>query len=104
MPSSPSWLLREPLRLELRDGHPCYRGVLRRLVGPQRLEAGWWGDDDEGADEGKDGGGTRRGRPAVRDYFIAESPQAGLVWIFRERLALPVASDEPRWFLQGLYA
>jgi protein ImuB len=100
---SPSWLLREPLRLELRDGHPCYRGVLRRLVGPQRLEAGWWGDDDEGADEDGDAG-TRRGRPAVRDYFIAESPQAGLVWIFRERLALPVASDEPRWFLQGLYA
>lgn len=88
----PPWLLREPLRLEMRDGHPCYRGVLRRLVGPQRLEAGWWGGREDG------------GRPAVRDYYIAESPEAGLVWIFRERPSASFASEEPHWFLQGLYA
>lgn len=90
----PGWLLREPLPLDMRDGHPHYRGRLRRLVGPQRLEAGWWGGSEE---EG--------GHPAVRDYYIAESPEAGLVWVYRERLSAPLASDAaPRWFLQGLYA
>jgi protein ImuB len=90
----PPWLLREPLRLDMRDGHPWYQGPLRSLVGPQRLEAGWWGDSDD--DEG--------GHPAVRDYYVAESPEAGLVWVFRERPTGCFASGEVRWFLQGLYA
>jgi protein ImuB len=90
----PPWLLREPLPLEMRDGHPWYQGRLRSLVGPQRLEAGWW--NDGGDDEG--------GRPAVRDYYIAESPEAGLVWVFRERPSRCFSSGEVRWFLQGLYA
>ncbi|WP_076997626.1 hypothetical protein [Variovorax sp. KK3] len=94
----PPWLLREPLRLDVRDGRPCYRGVLRRLAGPQRLEAGWWGAPGQGAER------EERGHPAVRDYFIAESPEAGLVWIFRERSSDFLAEDAPRWFLQGLYA
>ena len=92
----PSWLLREPLRLEVCDGHPCFRGVLRKRVGPQRLEAGWWGGQGQGAEEG--------GHPAVRDYYIAESPEAGLVWIFRERPSAFLSDEAPRWFLQGLYA
>jgi protein ImuB len=88
----PTWLLSEPLRLDMDGERPCYRGPLRRLVGPQRVEAGWWGGVEEG------------GRPAVRDYYIAESPGAGLVWIFRERPAAFLASGEERWYLQGLYA
>jgi len=86
--------LREPLRLEMHDGHPWYQGPLRSLIGPQRLEAGWWGDKAE--DEG--------GHPAVRDYYVAESPEAGLVWVFRERPSGCFASGDVRWFLQGLYA
>ena len=86
-PLYPPWLLREPLALDVREGHPHYQGKLSRLVGPQRLETGWWAD----------------GQPAVRDYFIAESPGAGLVWIFRERPSGWLASEAPRWFLQGLY-
>ena len=90
----PPWLLRQPLPLEMRGGHPYYRGKLRRLTGPQRLEAGWWGGQEE---EG--------GHPAVRDYYIAESPEAGLIWVYRERLSMPLATDAaPRWYLQGLYA
>ncbi|MGO4391110.1 DNA polymerase Y family protein [Variovorax sp. M-6] len=88
----PAWLLPEPLRLEMDGERPCYRGPLRRLIGPQRIEAGWWGHVQDG------------GRPAVRDYYIAESPEAGLVWIFRERSAVRFAAGEVRWFLQGLYA
>ena len=88
----PAWLLAEPLRLDMDGERPCYRGPLHRLIGPQRVEAGWWGGVEDG------------GRPAVRDYYVAESPEAGLVWIFRERPAASFASDEVRWYLQGLYA
>lgn len=92
----PPWMLREPVRLEVRDGHPWYEGRLRQLVGPQRLEAGWWGDDSGDGDEG--------GHPAMRDYYVAESPEAGLLWVFRERPSRCFAADEVRWYLQGLYA
>jgi protein ImuB len=75
------------------DGErPCWRGPLRKLIGPQRVEAGWWGGVGEG------------GQPAVRDYYVAESPEAGLVWIFRERPTACFAESEVRWYLQGLYA
>ncbi len=82
----PAWLLRDPPRLEMRDGQPWYFGRLKLLMGPQRREGGWW------IDEAMHKAG---GQPAVRDYFIAESPTAGLVWVFRENL---------HWFLQGIYA
>lgn len=88
----PGWLLREPLRLEMDGERPCYGGPLRKLVGPQKVEAGWWGDSKEG------------GHPAVRDYYIAESAEAGLLWIYRERSAASFATGEVRWYLQGLYA
>jgi len=88
----PAWLLPEPLRLEMDGERPCWRGPLRKLIGPQRVEAGWWGGVGEG------------GRPAVRDYYVAESPEAGLVWIFRERPTACFAESEVRWYLQGLYA
>lgn len=84
----PAWLLREPLRLEMEGERPCYQGRLRKLVGPQRVEAGWWGE----------------GQPAVRDYYIAESPKAGLVWIYRERPSSCFTSEASRWYLQGIYA
>lgn len=89
----PAWLLPEPLLLEMDGERPCYQGPLGKLVGPQRIEAGWWGDKEEG------------GQPAMRDYYIAESPGAGLVWIFRERPSARFApAGEVRWYLQGFYA
>ncbi|MEJ8810082.1 DNA polymerase Y family protein [Variovorax ureilyticus] len=88
----PAWLLSEPLRLDMDGERPCYRGPLRKLIGPQRVEAGWWGGTKDG------------GQPAVRDYYVAESPEAGLVWIYRERVPTRFADTEVRWYLQGLYA
>jgi protein ImuB len=88
----PPWLLPEPVRLEMDGERPCWRGPLRKLIGPQRVEAGWWGGVGEG------------GHPAVRDYYVAESPEAGLLWIFRERSAARFGAAEVRWYLQGLYA
>jgi protein ImuB len=95
----PAWLLPEPLPLEVRDGHPCYQGILRRLAGPQKLETGWWGDDD--AD---DDAADAAPAPTLRDYYVAHSPGAGLVWVFRERLPGGGLARDARWFLQGLYA
>jgi protein ImuB len=89
----PAWLLPQPRRLEVRGDKPHYQGPLRLLAGPQRLETGWW-------DPGLPG-------PAMRDYFIAASEQAGLLWVYRERLVHGGGADdfEPvRWYLHGVYA
>lgn len=86
----PQWLLPQPLRLDVRAEKPQFQGPLRLLAGPQRIETGWW-------DAGASG-------PAVRDYFVARSEQAGLLWIYRERLAVPQEGAQVRWYLHGMYA
>ena len=90
----PSWLLPSPMRLQVEGEKPCYQGPLRLLAGPQRLETGWWDCQPQGL--------------ASRDYFIARSDAAGLLWIFRERLNHPggtFVEDAPvRWYLHGVYA
>lgn len=90
----PPWLLPQPLRLEVHGEKPQYHGPLRLLAGPQRLETGWWDAAAQG--------------PALRDYFVARSDEAGLLWVYRERLAAPSGERaEPppvRWFLHGIYA
>lgn len=93
----PTWLLSEPLRLKVCNERPCYEGPLVLLVGPQRLETSGW----HGLLPGQ-GTQMRASQPPVmRDYFIAHSKLAGLLWIFRERLARQQAGG---WFLHGLFA
>jgi len=88
----PAWLLPEPQALEVQDGWPSQRGRrLRLLQGPQRVEAAWWDLANAGA-------------LTARDYYIAESPQAGLWWVYRERPGAGQPEAPVRWFLQGLYA
>lgn len=77
----PTWLLPTPQRLAVYQQCPQYQGPLTLLAGPQRLEAGWL-----------------EGEPTLRDYFVARSPQVGLVWVFRER------RGEQDWYLHGLFA
>jgi len=93
-PLYPPWLLPQPLQLEVKGEKPQYYGPLRLLAGPQRLETGWWDDSAHGL--------------ASRDYFIARSDEAGLLWVYRERLAARSGSESEsapvRWFLQGIYA
>ena len=86
----PTWLLATPLKLAVLDRHPQYAGALTLLIGPQRLEAGWWGGGD----------------CALRDYFVARSEQFGLLWIYRERLAGSGAAGQAvaEWYLHGLFA
>jgi len=76
----PPWLLEMPLAL---GDQPVYQGELSLLLGPHRVASGWW---------------DTTGHPPARDYFVADSPGAGLVWVWRER-----ASNGVQWFLHGIY-
>lgn len=89
----PTWLLAAPQPLAVQRHRPLYQGPLTLLAGPQRIEAAWWESNPTG---------TAAAPAALRDYFIARSPQAGLLWIYRERLAQ--AGVQPGWFLHGLFA
>jgi protein ImuB len=90
----PSWpqpvfLLPEPQRLGVREHRPQYRGALELLLGPQRVEGGWWHRDDS----------AERMFTVFRDYWVAQSPQAGVLCVFRTRL-----SGEHAWYLHGFFA
>lgn len=89
----PTWLLERPQRLSVQQGQPQYQGPLTLLAGPQRLESGWL-----------------EGEAALRDYYVARSPRAGLVWVFCDRLGQPrtvapaASQDAAQWYLHGLFA
>ena len=107
-PLYPTWLLAQPLRLEVRNGQPHYYGPLRLLSRAQRVEAGWWEVDAGVAAEGSRYSGAANSAPAetatqssrkpshkpshkpsglaLRDYFLARNSERGLLWIYRERL------------------
>jgi protein ImuB len=129
----PTWLLATPLRLAVRQDRPIYQGPLTLLAGPQRLEAAWWDvvltpaaappmtpqvREDRPSDarsapppvaEGVAPAAPARqatSRLALRDYFLARSAQAGLLWIYRERLMTArVDGDKPvgQWYLHGVF-
>jgi protein ImuB len=67
----PCWLLPEPLRIDAPSG---------LLRGPERIESGWWNQDD-----------------VRRDYYLARSAEGAHLWVFRDRQA-------DQWYLQGLWA
>lgn len=87
----PSWLLEPPLRLLSRQQQPLYQGPLQLLAGPQRIEGGWWD-----------------AQPAPghvqRDYYLARSERAGLLWIFLERLPASATGEAAAaWYLHGVF-
>lgn len=88
----PTFVLPEPLRLAVKGERPMYQGVLQLLAGPHRVEGGWWHRtcDNEGS----------RHLNVQRDYWVALSEHAGVLWIFQERLA----NDETAWYLHGSFA
>jgi protein ImuB len=58
---------------------------LTLLAGPERIETGWWD-----------------GALAERDYFVAQTREGALVWLYR--LRLPVEpEDGANWFLLGRF-
>lgn len=91
----PTWLLPRPLPLALSptatglSETPVYQGALRLLAGPHRIEAGWWDSRIEAPLE-------------ARDHHLASSPEAGLLWVYRERH--PPQDGRSPWFLHGFFA
>lgn len=59
-------------------GLPKIGGVLIRLVGPYRVQSGWWSDG-----------------LLLRDYFYAEREDGAILWLFRDQ-------STGHWFLQGM--
>ena len=79
-PPRPLWLLDCPRSLGVVFETAPW--VLRD--GPERIESGWW-----------DGGDCRR------DYFVAETPDGEIAWIYRDHR---YATDDGEWFIHGLFA
>lgn len=75
----PLWLLPAPQALAERQGVPQFDGPLKLLIGPERLQSGWWDGPYEG-----------------RDYFVAQTPTQALLWIYR----VPARA----WYLHGWFA
>lgn len=88
----PTWVLEEPLRLIERDHRPYYQGPLQLLLGPDRVEGGWWHRSSSAEDA--------RPLNVQRDYWLALSAHAGVLWVFQQRLA----RDQTTWFLHGCFA
>jgi len=86
----PAWLLPQPQPLAERQFKPLLDGrPLHLLCGPERMETGWWD-----------------GATAQRDYFVAQSEQGALVWVYRDRLPPLSEADgdaNTGWYLQGLF-
>ncbi|MEY4564563.1 MAG: hypothetical protein RLZZ618_3840 [Pseudomonadota bacterium] len=88
----PSWVLEAPLKLAMRDNRPMYQGPLQMLLGPERIEGGWWHRSTHADCAGM--------LNVQRDYWVAASLHAGVLWVFQERLS----DDNMGWFLHGHFA
>jgi protein ImuB len=75
----PLWLLRQPVPLGSSEARSHYRGSIELSSGPERIESGWWDEQDVG-----------------RDYYTAVSSHGQKLWIFRDR-------HSRVWHLHGLF-
>jgi protein ImuB len=76
----PLWLLDEAEPLQ----HRLEQAPWVLKDGPERIESGWW-----------DGNDLRR------DYFVAETPDGAIVWVYRDHR---YGTDDGEWFVHGLFA
>jgi len=77
----PSWLLKNPIQLLMRDNRPFYSSPLQLIKGPERIECGWFDK-----------------MMTARDYYVAQGQDDTVYWIYLER------TNDPRWFLHGFFA
>lgn len=89
----PTWMLRTPLPLDVQNNRPMYQGPLQLLLGPERVEGGWWHRVKDTHDQ--------RNLVTARDYWVALSPFAGALWIFQQRLPNDASAS---WYLHGFFA
>jgi len=90
----PTWILKKPLRLDVLGDRPLYQGPLQLLLGPERVEGGWW-------HRVTDANGQQHTLNVARDYWVALSQHAGALWVFQQRLPKDTSAS---WFLHGLFA
>ncbi len=84
----PLWLLPQAQPLQELHSRPLLDGcALHLLAGPERIETGWW---DHAL--------------AERDYFIAQTTEGALVWLYRGRFPLSEKTQGDRWYLHGRFA
>jgi protein ImuB len=69
----PLWLLPTPVAIETR------RGSLKLVAGPERIESGWWDEQD-----------------VARDYYTVRNGDGQKLWVFRDHRTRG-------WFLHGLF-
>jgi protein ImuB len=69
----PLWLLQKPVAIEAR------KDSLQLVSGPERIESGWWDEQD-----------------VARDYYTAKNDDGQKLWVFRDRRTRS-------WFLHGLF-
>lgn len=90
--AQPTFVFDAPLRLAVRGDRPLYQGPLQLLAGPHRVEGGWWDRTTED--------GEQVTRHVARDYWVALSEHAGVLWVFQTRLQ----NDKTEWFVHGVFA
>ena len=69
----PLWLLQQPVAIEAR------KDSLKLVSGPERIESGWWDEQD-----------------VARDYYTAKNGDGQKLWVFRDHRTRS-------WFLHGLF-
>ena len=103
----PCWILRQPLRLAVVKDKPIYQGPLQLMAGPERIETGWWPEHTGKSDANDEANTSTDDDLTLRDYFIASSEMAGLLWIYRQRTGLAnpsaPAAAQTGWYLHGIY-
>ncbi|HEY2966797.1 MAG TPA: DNA polymerase Y family protein, partial [Casimicrobiaceae bacterium] len=74
-PIRPLWLFSSPRPL----GADPAAAEVRLVSGPERIETGWWDEDDVG-----------------RDYFVGRNATGEELWLYRDRGG--------EWFAHGVFA
>ena len=81
----PVWFFENPIPILERSNRPYWKGPLKLIAGPERIETAWWD-----------------GQWFARDYFIAADMHDVLYWIYRSRQ--PAAEQACyEWFVQGCF-
>ena len=93
----PTFILDLPLKLAVKGQRPFYQGRLQLLCGPHRVEGGWW----HRACKGEGESAAQVALTLYRDYWVALSEHAGVLWVFQTRLADEATAS---WFLHGNFA
>ena len=62
------------------DRRPDWRGPLKLMTPPERIDCGWWHRQD-----------------MRRDYYMALATTGALLWVYRDRA-------QGKWFLHGFFS